>query len=183
MFSNTFWVHIQHSVLTEINLGKLDFALSENFEGMFFGLYHLEKLDVSYFNTQYSKSFENMFYGCAELKEINVSNFKTTNCENITNMFYHCQSLKSIDMLNWDMKDINNIEFLFFMCCSLKSIKMNFNNNNSKIFEEYGILGTYDKELNIFKGLPKEGSFIWKKGLDCNKLLKLLPESWNRKQE
>ena len=124
-----------------------------------------------------------MFKECQNLKDINVSNFKTTNCENIAKMFYHCFSLESIDMLNWDMKNINNIDFLFYECEKLKSIKMNFNNNNNSIFEESGILGTYDKKINIFTGLPEEGSFIWKKGVNCNKLLKLLPESWNRAQK
>jgi len=50
--------------LIEINLGKLDFALSNDFSGMFYFCNILEKLDVSYFNTNNSKSFEFMFCGC-----------------------------------------------------------------------------------------------------------------------
>ena len=93
--------------LIEINLGKLDFALSTNFFFMFNGCNNLEKLDVSYFNTNNSESFRNMFNECSKLKEINVSKFKTTNCEDIRSMFNSCSSLESIDMLNWDMKNIN----------------------------------------------------------------------------
>ena len=44
--------------LIEINLGKLDFALSNNFSSMFYECRNLEKLDVSYFNTNNSKSFK-----------------------------------------------------------------------------------------------------------------------------
>ena len=34
-----------------------------------------------------------------------------------------------------------------------------------------------------FQGLPENGIFIWKKGVNCNELLKQLPVSWNRSQE
>ena len=54
--------------LTEINLGKLDFALSTDFSGMFRMYKVLEKLDVSYFNTINSKSFRSMFNGYSKLK-------------------------------------------------------------------------------------------------------------------
>ena len=40
---------------------------------MFDGCNNLEKLDVSYLNTNNSKSFREMFTGCSKLKEINVS--------------------------------------------------------------------------------------------------------------
>ena len=158
--------------LTEINLGKLDFALSNDFSGMFNFCQNLEKLDVSYLNTQNSKTFENMFYGCIKLKEINLSKFKTTNCENINQMLFNCKSLESIDMLKWDMKNINNIAGLFMECSNLKNIKMNFNNDKVEC-------SIY---LYIFHGLPERGSFIWKKGINCNRLLELLPASWNRTQ-
>ena len=42
--------------------------------------------------------------------------------------------------------------------------------------------GSFRNE-DIFKGLPENGSFIWRKGINCNKLLELLPVSWNRSQE
>ena len=164
---------IESNSLTEINLGKLDFSLSNNFSKMFRGCLRLEKLDVSYLNTQNSESFEEMFFGCMKLKEINVSKFKTTNCKDIQQMFFYCRILESIDMLNWDMRNVINIESLFEGCSELKIIKMNFNNNNQSI-----------KGLrSVFKGLPKGGSFIWKKGVDCDELLKNLPVSWNRSQE
>ena len=138
---------------------------------MFFGCNNLEKLDVSYLNTNNSKSFEGMFHECSKIKEINVTKFKTTNCENISFMFYHCSSLESIDMLNWDMKNINNITYLFGGCRNLKSIKMNFNN---------------DKKLSFggtFLFLPEGGSFVWKKGTSCKEVLINLPISWNKTQE
>ena len=159
------------SSLIEINLGKLDFALSTDFSYMFNGCENLEKLDVSYFNTNNSKSFNSMFFYCSKLKQINVSKFITTNWENICQMFSNCSSLESIDMLNWDMKNINDINYLFYKCSKLKNIKMNFNNDKKLSFD------------HTFYKLPEGGSFVWKKGTNCNELLKYLPVSWNRTQE
>ena len=114
-----------------------------------------------------------MFSGCENLKKINVSQFKTQKCENISYMFDQCYSIESIDMLNWDMKNIKKIDGLFEECIKLKSIKMNFNNNKAG----------FDKKSDILSGLPENGSFTWRKGVDCKRILKLLPESWNRSQE
>ena len=84
-------------------------------------------------------------------------------------------------MINWNMSSIsiekNNhgINYLFYYCRNLKNIKMssNFGNIEKEI----------EKDNNIFKGLPDGGSFTWKKGINCNKLLSGLPVSWGRNQE
>ena len=39
------------------------------------------------------------------------------------------------------------------------------------------------KSSEIFEGLPDNGSFTWKKGNECNKLLSVLPPRWDRKPE
>ena len=141
-----------------------------------------------------------MFYGCSKLKEINVSNFKTKNCEYIISMFEYCSSIECIDMLNWDMNKIGmyDIQGLFAYCSNLKSIKMNFDSEKKVEKEEYENINIcfksyiYDREeenqkeryiKEVFVGLPENGIFIWKKGVNCNKLLKDLPVSWNRSQE
>ena len=111
-----------------------------------------------------------MFENCLKLKEINVSKFKTKLCQNINSMFSGCKSLESIDMLGWDTSNLQNIDFLFYNCSSLKKIKINL----------------YNKKFNadvVFYGLPKGGSFVWRKGQNCDELLKDLPVSWNRTQE
>ena len=51
------------------------------------------------------------------------------------------------------------------------------NLNNDKKLEFKGIFG------DSYGRLPEGGSFVWKKGTNCNVLLKLLPVSWNRTQE
>ena len=94
-------------------------------------------------------------------------------------MFCYCENLSEINMLNWDMsrlevKKISGINHLFDGCKSLKNIKMSSNFSKDLIED-------YDK--NIFTGLPKGGTFTWKKGINCDNLLKLLPVSWNRVTE
>ena len=160
------------------------------------GCSNLEKLDVSYLNTENSKSFESMFYRCSKLKEINVSNFKTKNCEYIISMFESCSSIECIDMLNWDMNKIGmeDIRGLFAYCSNLKNIKMNFDSEKKVEKEEYENINICFKSyiyggsvmsqaIKVFVGLPENGIFIWKKGVKCNKLLKKLPKSWTRLQE
>ena len=159
--------------VVEINLGNLDFSLSNDFGNMFANCCNLEKIDISKLNTKNSRSFYYMFYNCKKLKQLNVSNIKTTNCENIMHMFQGCESLESIDMMNWDMKNIKNIKLLLNGCKSLKNIKINFNNE----------IASCDKKDEILDGLPEGGSFVWKRGVNCTKLLSLLPVSWNRMQE
>lgn len=159
--------------VVEINIGNLDFSLSDDFGNMFANCCNLEKIDISKLNTTNSRSFYYMFYNCKKLKELNVSNIKTTNCKNIMHMFQGCESLESIDMMNWDMKNIKNIKLLLNGCKSLKNIKINFNNE----------IASCDKKDEILDGLPEGGSFVWKRGVNCNKLLSLLPVSWNRMQE
>ena len=60
---------------------------------------------------------------------------------------------------------------------------MNFNNNNPECFKEKGKRDKYYPLKTAFERLPEGGSFVWKKGINCNELLKYLPVSWNRTQE
>ena len=126
-----------------------------------------------------------MFIGCRKLKNIDVSKFNSSKCTTINSMFRYCQNLSEINMINWDMSRLeskrswifgrkNGINYLFDGCKSLKNIKMS--SNFSKDLIE-------DKDENIFTGLPNGGTFTWKKGINCDSLLKFLPVSWNRVTE
>jgi len=170
--------------LKKLNLGTLDFSLSKNFQHMFCDCKNLEELDVSHFNTKNSISFEGMFAGCRKLKKIDVSRFNSSKCKTIGNMFGDCQNISEINMINWDMSSLdkrNSIGYLFYYCRNLKMIKMSSNFNDIDI-EKGGFL-CYYKNRGIFEGLPEGGKFYWKKGINCNKLLEVLPVSWNREQE
>jgi hypothetical protein len=81
------------------------------------------------------------------------------------------------------MHNINIIDSLFFNCSKLKSIKMNFNNNKIRCRDGFLFFRFSNQIERAFEGLPCVGSFIWKKGINCDNLLKYLPLSWNRTQE
>ena len=190
--------------LSKINLGKLDFNLCENFEGMFRGCKELEDLDVSHFNTKNSTTFEAMFEGCEKVKKIDVSKFNSSRCECINSMFRSCKNLSEINMINWDMRrfriileskgfiiknndyylEIKGISHLFDGCSKLTIIKMssNFRKTNPKLTSP-NISKIVENKQHIFEGLPQSGKFTWKKGVNCDELLRLLPFSWNRTTE
>ena len=170
--------------LKKLNLGTLDFGLSKKFKDMFAHCINLEELDVSDFNTKNSMSFERMFYYCSKLKKIDVSKFNSSKCKKISRMFEGCQNISEINMINWDMSSLYKnrpIDNLFYRCKMLKMIKMSSNFNDIDIRDQGGFL--WNKKDEIFEGLPEGGKFYWKKGINCNKLLNVLPVSWNREQE
>ena len=150
---------------------------------------NLEELDVTHFNTKNSLNFGGMFYNCRKLKIIDVSKFNSSKCENISSMFSGCESLSEIDMINWDMSSlktrphkrsfmvvVSGLDELFSNCLNLKKIKMSANFSND-------VKSALNKESYIFFKLPEGGKFYWRKGINCNELLNLLPVSWNREQE
>ena len=172
------------SSLKKLNLGTLDFGLSKNFKRMFANCSNLEELDVSHFNTKNSMSFEGMFYNCRNLNKIDVSKFNSSKCKTIRSMFEDCKNISEINMINWDMSSLDknrSIESLFYRCKNLKMIKMSSNFND--IDDIFGQGVYFTKKDEIFEGLPEGGKFYWKKGINCNKLLNVLPVSWNREQE
>ena len=63
---------------------------------------------------------------------------------------------------------------------------MNFNNYNPSCLKDKGwifLFNLHNPEEKAFKDLPDGGSFIWKKGINCNDLLKYIPVILNRIQE
>ena len=185
--------------LQKLNLGKSDFSLSKSFESMFNNGENLESVDVSNFNTKNATTFAKMFCGCKKLAKIDVSKFDSSKCTSIFSMFQKCENICEIDMINWDMSylsyfrasylsnvgifgglflynqlELHIIDYLFDGCKNLKTIKMSAN------FGDIDILINEREKKGIFKGLPKYGNFYWRKGINCDKLLSLLPVSWNR---
>ena len=142
---------------------------------MFRSCSNIEELDVFNFNTKNSISFKGMFQGCTKLKKIDVSNFNSSNCTDINYIFERCENISEINMINWNMSKIKNFIEIFYGCRKLKKIKMSCNFNNTR------------KIIFPFKGLPKEGEFIWKQGINFDKsldeFLRELPTSWNRHSE
>lgn len=162
--------------LKKFNLGILDFAHS--FENMFYNCRNLEELDVSHFNTKNSLTFKNMFVNCEELKVIDVSKFDSSKCITIDSIFWGCRSLSEIDMINWDISSIEPTRIKLFSIFSREE-KLNIF-SGCKNLKKIKMSSTLK---NIFRGLPENGKFYWRKGINYNGLLNALPVSWNREQE
>lgn len=62
---------------------------------------------------------------------------------------------------------------------------MNFNNNNPICLKDKSLFyfNLHNPAEKAFKRLPDSGSFICKKGINCNDLIKYIPVSWKRTQE
>ena len=167
------------------NLIEIDFShfqcsnYVESFKKMFYNCKNLTSLDISHFNTTYSTSFESMFEGCTKLQNIDLSNFNSSKCENISKMFMNCKNITEVNMLNLDLNKLRNtgflfwrkkcIERLFYGCQNLRMIKLNTNFNEEII-----------NKTNIFEGIAKSGTFIYRKENKRNKLLEQLPYNWQR---
>ena len=88
-------------------------------------------------------------------------------------------------MINWDMSNFlehslrigSSIDELFYGCKNLKIIKMSSN------FSDITKMISDCRNHQIFKAVPPGGTFYWKKGVNCDKLLSQLPVSWNRVME
>ena len=182
---------------------------SITFEEMFCGCKKLKIIDVSKFNSSKCESINSMFRYCENLFEANMINWDMNHLKTgytwnngytgagfgiapaliglggavgfvgaialgLANPVFGIGNLgKGIE----NRVRENSINYLFDGCKNLKLIKMacNFKDINNLI---YG-----DENNEIFKGLPPGGSFYWKKGLNCDKLLSQLPVSWNRYEE
>ena len=97
-------------------------------------------------------------------------------------MFKNCKNITEIDIINWNLDNLKNtgfliwgnkgIEDLFCGCEKLNNIKLNTNFNNNIL-----------KNISIFNGVPKYGTFTWKKGSKNPLFLQYLPSSWEKYEE
>ena len=192
--------------LENLDVSNFNTKNSVTFEQMFFGCKKLKNIDVSKFDSSKCKSINSMFRYCENLSQINMGNWDMSHLKagfmrnsylgaltgigimpdlvglrpvgivgqialGLVNPFYGIASLTANK--DYRVKE-NSINYLFDGCKNLKLIKMscNFKDINNLIYE--------DENNENFKGLPPDGSFYWKKGLNCDKLLSQLPVSWNR---
>ena len=191
--------------LENLDVSNFNTKNSTTFEQMFCGCKKLKNIDVSKFDSSKCESINSMFRYCENISQINMSNWDMSHlkADYTWNYGYLAANFGVAPVLvgsgpvgiigalginplfgignlggNKDNRvKENSINYLFDGCKNLKLIKMscNFKDINNLI---YG-----DENGEIFKGLPPGGSFYWKKGLNCDKLLSQLPVSWNRYEE
>ena len=80
---------------------------------LFYGIYNLQSIDLSLFDTQNITNMCGMFFNCNNLKIIDLSSFNTKNVINLRNMFYNCKSLKSLDLSSFNTQNVTDMRFIF----------------------------------------------------------------------
>ena len=192
--------------IENIDVSHFNTKNSKSFEKMFNGCRKLKNIDVSKFNSSKCENIGSMFRFCENISEVDMMKWDMSHLSesfSLLNLYgipgigpgaalavgvlgvgvlgiagmlpglYNKNNKKN----NLDELKNNSLNYLFDGCHNLKKIKMssNFANINNLIKE--------DENNEIFKGLPPGGTFYWKKGVNCDKLLSQLPVSWNRYTE
>lgn len=186
--------------LENIDVSFFNTKNSTSFEKMFCGCKKLAKIDVSKFDSSKCNSIFSMFRYCEKISEIDMINWDMSHLEkryNFLSSIYPGLGLARAGIVGEGilgavvgagmlaavmgssgtyalLNKVNSINYLFDGCKDLKTIKMSSN------FGDIDLLINENEKNEVFTGLPKNGNFYWKDGINCDKLLSHLPVGWNR---
>ena len=91
-------------------------------DSLFYGLYSLESIDFTGFDTSNVTSMYSMFSGCEALTSLDVSSFNTSNVMDMSCMFENCFSLTNLDVSGFDTSNVTDMSRMFYECNSLTSL-------------------------------------------------------------
>ena len=91
-------------------------------DSLFSGLYSLESIDFTGFDTSRVMDMDYMFSGCEALTSLDVSNFDTSNVMDMSCMFENCFSITNLDVSRWDTSNVTGMSRMFYECNSLTSL-------------------------------------------------------------
>ena len=91
-------------------------------DSLFHGLYSLESIDFTGFDTSNVTDMDYMFSGCEALTSLDVSNFDTSNVMDMSCMFEYCLSLTNLDVSGFDTGNVEYMGSMFYECESLTSL-------------------------------------------------------------
>ena len=105
--------------LTDIYISELDDLTS-----IFYGLYEMEIVDISGWDTSNVTTMAYMFNQCSKLKKIiGIENLDVSKLENANNMFFCCKKLVELDLTKWNPVSLQYTRQMFYKCSNLKIIK------------------------------------------------------------
>ena len=96
--------------------------MSDMFSRSDFDSMHIEKINVSNFDTSKVIDMSDMFAGCSSLTSLDVSNFDTSKVINMSDMFSECSSLTSLDLSSFDTSKVTTMNWIFNKCSKLTKI-------------------------------------------------------------
>ena len=105
--------------LTDIYISELDDLTS-----IFYGLYEMEIVDISGWDTSNVTTMAYMFNQCSKLKKIiGIENLDVSKLENANNMFFCCKKLVELDLTKCNPVSLQYTRQMFYKCSNLKIIK------------------------------------------------------------
>lgn len=159
------------SLLSDVDLSKLDTRYVGIMESMFHGCSSLTTLDLSNFDTSEVTDMIMMFSDCTGLTTLDVSNFDTSNVTSMYSMFYRCSGLTSLDLSSFNTSNVTSMQTMFCNCSSLTTIYSSINfdtsavsNSNNMFLRCNSIIGgngtTYDsnKVKKIYARIDAPGT-------------------------
>ena len=119
------------TLLTSLDLSKLNVSKVTSFSNMFTGCKSLRKINLNSFKLDSVNSIASMFKNCVSLEYLDLSSFKPYKLTNMDSLFYNCNSLTSIKLDNFFTSKVTSMELLFYNCSSLKLINLTSFNTES----------------------------------------------------
>ncbi len=109
------WFYAQQKITEIEGIENLCTDSVTTMEEMFYLCTHLEKLDLSGFNTERVTTMNSMFYLCQSLTDVQVRSFNTEKVTDMSYMFLDCRKLKELDLTSFDTKNVTNMNEMFDM--------------------------------------------------------------------
>ena len=111
---------------------------------IFAGLYLIESIDVTKFNTELCSDLSEMFRFNKNLRNVNLINFNTKNVIDMNAMFDGCSNLERIDNLNkLNTAKLQDVSMMFRDCRELT--ELNFGDN----FDVSSVSSFETNEFNV----------------------------------
>ncbi len=108
--------------LQSVDFSEFDTSQVENMIAMFGDCRSLVSLDLSKFNTASVSNMNSMFYNCRSLKYLDISGFDTSQVTDMYQMFYNCESLTGLDLSSFNTSQVTEMYQMFYNCESLTSL-------------------------------------------------------------
>ena len=107
-----------------VDLSDIDISELDDLTSIFYGLYEMEVVDISGWDTSNVTIMDYTFSRCKKLKKIiGIENLDVSKLEDTQGMFDLCVSLVELDLTNWNPKLLRKTRYMFYSCSNLKIIK------------------------------------------------------------
>ncbi|MCL2843545.1 MAG: BspA family leucine-rich repeat surface protein, partial [Oscillospiraceae bacterium] len=130
-------------------LSYFDNSNVTNMSWMFSGLWALEELDLSGFDTRSVVHMDGMFME-AGLTSLDLSGFNTSSVGTMRYMFQHASSLTSLDLSGFDTRNVETMRAMFYDATGLTSLNLSsFDTRNVTDMHRMFAIFSHGSESNL----------------------------------